>query len=1686
MADGTGPGKDEIKASVKQFGESLPPIKVTATNPIDEAYVAEVRAQIQSLETEALEIPVNADTDTARYEIETALNDLREKAGIDVSLDAPGAAAFSDEVLADIEALRLRIGALVVPIEANTSALGSESLQGDVFYDDFFKQRFQPMMSGYRQAPRLGLNEAGLSGELGNPVDVAAAWQQHAPQSVMPSYTPAPMFAGGQDPYAAAKAQLATEPPLVIPTRAQNPIDDAFVAQVRSSVRAIAVDALKIPAVPELEEFQAQLEETLAQLSETSRLDVPVDVGDAMVFREQVAQLVQQVQQSTKAVISVQVDDTGLSDLQAKTVAAAQSSNDLVQAEQKLNAAMASGDEDKIAKARSDVVAATKAEQEATQELTDAQRAAGVAAVGLGEAEDTAAAAGRGLGAAMGPLWMVMNVVQVAAMGMGMGMFGAGSQAQNLTSQIVSLGAATGSSAANMLSGNQALSDMNNNLIKVGSSSAAFSQAAQGVQSFSQYSAQLQAQQSSLGGTMASVTEQVQQNSRAGQEQVSTTKTVTESIAQLAQAQADGRAAGMDISQSTQDQIDKFNAYAAVMPAVKQELQALQAQQALENAQLQAAGFTMSATGQIMNSYGLGVQQLAKDFADATAGLKYMEDSQDKASITAGQGAQQWTQLQAAVTSAGQAYTQSENAVTAARHGVETASQGVTAAIHSEQQATQAVTSANNAYTNAVYQETQAEAAVTAARAAAEQQLVSLNLAANDAAASVDSANVSLYNAQQNALKYGVNAGNVQQIAGTTNITAANVAQVTAAQQLLAAENALADAQNSSTQAQTSLNTARQQGVANNPAVLAAEHALTQSQQAVQSASQGVANAQWAQQQSTQAVTNAEWSEQQAQSAVNQAKQAALASLAAYNAAVAAEGLSTDGITRSIDANTLAGAQNRQAIEGVYDAYVAAYGPTQTATDLTETAGEKMGFTSGQIHDVIDNLSGLNGMNVKYDIQGTPTLDLGGLFQAMAKANIDPYSLGLNNADVNLAMGPVGSSYAVGGAASGGLSWVGEDGPELVTLPPGSSVHPHANSMQMAANGDVPPLHRAAGGPVAGSPALAALGVNAQLAIRTSAYDVAGSAAAFTMGAQPPQLPAATAVDLGPYASMGIAGGGARLSGNAAANRAIMQSVFSRFGWGSGPEWAAQDYVEMREAGYNNYAQNPTSTAFGMGQFLDCVPLDAEILTQDGWKTWDTVRVGDRTLGYNPTTGRSEWTPILAKVLKPAQRVVRMSVGNWSARVTPGHRWMSERRTTQPAAQHAALTCPECGATRGKRGPFRSSRAVQAHLGRVHGLTREQRPYVRVQEFVRTDSITKAHRLRVAAEVDDAAGNDTLSDAEVALLGWIVGDGHINHRNRTVNVWIYQAKARFVPVIDALLDGIPHSRYTRDRRPGKHLPSVEWRLSSPYARDLLRRSKILEETPDDFVLSLSNKQRDIWLDAVWQAEGWTIAGGQNGNPLRRLSQNVGPWADAMTLAAYLCGFRPTRHLNNPHRTNPKHHDNWVITLGRPWIGGTEIVYEDEPEQPVWCVNTELGTWTMRQNGLPMLTGNSTWAGYGYSKTADPYIQSEAMAVYERDRYGDPIGAAAHERAFNWYRGGGPAGGWIGVGEDGPELLRVPNGSSVTPHANAMSALASQPVEVSVKIEFGAGADGAFASAFKNLVRAGQIRFTAPGAQVQVS
>lgn len=73
-----------------------------------------------------------------------------------------------------------------------------------------------------------------------------------------------------------------------------------------------------------------------------------------------------------------------------------------------------------------------------------------------------------------------------------------------------------------------------------------------------------------------------------------------------------------------------------------------------------------------------------------------------------------------------------------------------------------------------------------------------------------------------------------------------------------------------------------------------------------------------------------------------------------------------------------------------------------------------------------------------------------------------------------------------------------------------------------------------------------------------------------------------------PFSFMAGGGGAGKLdtSGVAGTNLQIGQELAKRAGW-TGAEWEALKTLWNNESGWNNHAQNPTSTAYGIPQFLD-------------------------------------------------------------------------------------------------------------------------------------------------------------------------------------------------------------------------------------------------------------------------------------------------------------------------------------------------------------------------------------------------------------------------------------------------------------------------------------------------------------------
>ncbi|MEU4967772.1 aggregation-promoting factor C-terminal-like domain-containing protein [Streptomyces smyrnaeus] len=510
--------------------------------------------------------------------------------------------------------------------------------------------------------------------------------------------------------------------------------------------------------------------------------------------------------------------------------------------------------------------------------------------------------------------------------------------------------------------------------------------------------------------------------------------------------------------------------------------------------------------------------------------------------------------------------------------------------------------------------------------------------------------------------------------------------------------------------------------------------------------------------------------------------------------------------------------------------------------------------------------------------------------------------------------------------------------------------------------------------------------------------------------------------------------------------KATARQMLGEFGF-SQKQWPALEKLWQRESGWRWNARNPSSGAYGIPQ---CVDLNTQILTRRGWLTHNQVRVGDETIGYNQSTGRSEWTRV-TDVHHGVGELRRFGTSLWSAVSTPNHRWLVERTVPlcdlppEPGSiPYGQCQCGCGGTTSLARNPVPEKGIKRGepnlYLHGHHARGKRRNPDSTHEYFVEQQALQRRQQIVLARPASTASTLD-ITVQEAALLAWIAGDGWqqkprpVRGKNvekgyksgsTPMTYLIGQTKEENWEAIDAAVGD--HGRVTRTRErhvKGQLRRDREWRLSAPYARDLTERAGNPKTDCVQQVLGMSTAQREAWLEAIIAAEGHVSPPRGNTKPVTQITQKAGPLAEAIVLAVYLSGRRPSVYVSK--RTGGRHGTVpvWTITLTSPRTGeprasvnGKEC-WKDESigVQDVWCVTTDLGSWTARQGDDVFLTGNSLPASKMRSAGADwrtnPATQIKWGLRYIKSRYGSPsrAWAAWNRRSPHWY----DAGGWLQPG-----------------------------------------------------------------------
>ena len=330
-----------------------------------------------------------------------------------------------------------------------------------------------------------------------------------------------------------------------------------------------------------------------------------------------------------------------------------------------------------------------------------------------------------------------------------------------------------------------------------------------------------------------------------------------------------------------------------------------------------------------------------------------------------------------------------------------------------------------------------------------------------------------------------------------------------------------------------------------------------------------------------------------------------------------------------------------------------------------------------------------------------------------------------------------------------------------------------------------------------------------------------------------------------------------------------------------------------------------------------CVPLDAEILTRDGFKRYNEVKVGDQVLAYSTKSDRCLWTPLRAVNAFENEPVVRMHSRSFDFVCTPNHSW----------------------------------------------AVRSERGVLKLQEAEKLDA-----RARIIIAAPGPEEGDTarpkhpgikITEREAAILGWLVTDGTI--RNPKGMHWrghIDQTE-KHVEALRSLLGNewttsetvaLPaEGNLTPEGYPWGVKPCVRFNLRSSLVRELaLKTGYRSKKDLPGIVTRLDGPCRRAMLTAMVQADG-TMKTEQRWSFGKKNPHVLDAFLILCALEGKATGRKDKRFPKYSARVNRVIHNKWIRR-------------EDAGCMDVWCPTTDYGTWVMRYEDMVTITGNTRATG----------------------------------------------------------------------------------------------------------------------------
>ena len=334
-----------------------------------------------------------------------------------------------------------------------------------------------------------------------------------------------------------------------------------------------------------------------------------------------------------------------------------------------------------------------------------------------------------------------------------------------------------------------------------------------------------------------------------------------------------------------------------------------------------------------------------------------------------------------------------------------------------------------------------------------------------------------------------------------------------------------------------------------------------------------------------------------------------------------------------------------------------------------------------------------------------------------------------------------------------------------------------------------------------------------------------------------------------------------------------------------------------------------------------CVDTATEALTKRGWLNIDDICEDDTILSYSD--GSLTWSSIKSIYRGQYDGLMHyLTVRGMDALITPNHKLVTER-----------------------------------------GL-------VKAEHLIESDRV-----ILMGDAVEDGSGS--YEDSLVELLGWIVTEGcYESNENGIKRITIYQNSGSKADRIRNCLIKLGY-KFSESTPKTKNITFAVSREDSRVIAKLLPNKNLTM----DFILSLTNSQRELLINTMIDGDGWRV----NGH--RRYVQKSKDGIDMLQVLCTLAGIKTNHHLVVDHPSYGKTSTFYQMNLfsergnttraecidfhggkrnGRNARGpGSGRGKEHHPNEPttqyngrVWCPETEYSCFVARRNGKVYLTGNT--------------------------------------------------------------------------------------------------------------------------------